>query len=180
MKPRHKAHLEINRDVQWAQERLDDIQRFYKRLHGLIDHLPAEMLQHFSSVTTSSGTLYLRIPYHFALIDQVKNNLVDLGFEESYDIDYTKEGGTRNISFRCRDEGSPFYRLDVTIWVDARQEGSTCILVPIEWDDVMERKVKTYDRICPEAHPELFEERDGKLVYVGDNVFPASSELGSG
>ena len=177
MNSRHKAHLEINRDVQWAQERLENIQSFYKRLHCLIDHLPVEIMEHFSSVTTSNGALYLRIPYNYGLIEQVKECLKVLGFEESYDFDYTKEGGTRNICMRCRDENSPFYRLDITIWVDAKQEGSTCVLVPIEWEDVMERKIKTYDRICPEAHPELFQQRDGKLVYIGDNLFPAPAEL---
>jgi hypothetical protein len=47
------------------------------------------------------------------------------------------------------------------------EDGEVCIVVPIEWETKLEPK--TYDRICPKDHPELF--RDG--VYIGDELFPA-------
>ncbi|MHA1951265.1 MAG: hypothetical protein ACW987_15530 [Candidatus Thorarchaeota archaeon] len=47
-------------------------------------------------------------------------------------------------------------------------DGQVCVLVPIEWETQL--VAKTYDRLCPEGHPELFDE-DGK--YIGDALFPA-------
>jgi hypothetical protein len=72
-------------------------------------------------------------------------------------------------------EEEPFVvRITFTGMFNAQDENSSCVLVPLEKKKKVVTEVVVYDRICPEGHPELFKQNEeGKLVYVGDNLFPA-------
>lgn len=64
-----------------------------------------------------------------------------------------------------------------TSMFNAQDENSSCVLVPLEKKKKVVTEVVVYDRICPEGHPDLFKQNEeGKLIYVGDNLFPAEIE----
>jgi hypothetical protein len=108
--------------------------------------------------------LLIYVPYILEDEKKIKYILTAAGFVRHHE---TSDNKNMWVYYRHPDFDEPW---QITINLDATRQGSKCVLVPIEWETVT--RAKTLDKICPETHPDLFKEIDGKLEYVGDNLFP--------
>ena len=104
-------------------------------------------------------------PYNMEIKKELDSILSKLGFK--FDIETDSEDKATldnnwmiNVDKFVENNIFPYY-VSVDIEYSALRENSTCVLVPLETELVT--KVKTYDRICPEGHPEMFDE-NGEFI----------------
>ena len=111
--------------------------------------------------------VYLTIKYDSLILQLVRQLLDGHGWKAKTDNIPAEE----DVYIPYKHEDAPGFEFKLNVETPLKATDDTsCILVPIEWET--KTVVKTYDRICMESHPELFDE-DG--VYVGDNLFPGKS-----
>jgi len=137
--------------------------------------IPDEFFPKLNYLSTSVYTysdmcnISLDFPWDLTLMKEVKNFLKEHSDNVS-ESDYDDKSRTLLYASIDLDNG---YKLEINVTFSVSVEGSTCILVPLETHEETKTVVDLYDRVCPEGHPELFEERDGQLVYIGDAFAPA-------
>jgi hypothetical protein len=115
--------------------------------------------------------IYVAFPYSASRIKLAKEIMEEAGWTTTSEI-----GASSNVYlYYYHPELTRDFQVTLNIETPKEvqeNDGQICVLVPIEW----EAKVvaTTYDRLCPESHPELFDKETGK--YIGDDLFPPMPE----
>jgi hypothetical protein len=158
---------------------LHNFVEYEKDIKEFFDSLPEQITGYasgfFNYMSTSWFSISLNLPYNPKLMQGIRKWIANekLGFKEKEDQDksvisyYIKKpiGQKEGESF-------PPFEITMNIRFNPNHADSTCVLVPIE-TEAQPAKVITYDRVCPDSHPQLFKKsEDGKLVYIGDDLFP--------
>ena len=145
----------------WLSKR-DEYEEFIEYLPKRLMEIP---MRYMHQGTYGDRHLYIISKYSIAGVKLMQEIMAEAGW--STDSKITPEPNV----WLYYDHPAVKHPFGITINLETSEEPAVgeevCIVVPIEWE---QRLVPTtYDRICPENHPELF--RDG--VYIGDDLFPA-------
>lgn len=153
-------------EVRFVKRTLNNEIKYFKDRLAVLRLVPVELLPEHTTTSFLWSSIYIYMPWDVPAFQAFQHAMLERGFEDYSHYD------TDDKSSEYHHYKLPGSRETIVLVVEAKRKGSKCVLVPIETKQ--EVKVITYDKVCPDGHPELFHKNDkGELEYVGDQLFPA-------
>lgn len=150
----------MSREQRQAEETYLSTLKRFPVMEQFIRRMPEALWNVAVDCNAWGDQLSITLPWNWEVYNPVAEALKEEGLVMTYEYDPAKHGNKAGShQFTWKLEGYAYGDPYLTIYLDASREGSKCVLVPLEVKEEVVKRILSYERVCPDGHPELFDEQ---------------------